>query len=43
MTEFVGRHGVRPVVSEVFAFDRAREAFEHMERGSQFGKIVVKV
>jgi len=43
MTEFVGRHGLRPVVSDVFPLGRAAEAFERMERGSQFGKIVVTI
>jgi len=42
MNDFVGRHALRPVVSEVFPFDRAPEAFDHMERGGQFGKIVVR-
>jgi NADPH:quinone reductase-like Zn-dependent oxidoreductase len=42
MTDFVNRQGVRPVVSDVFPFDRAPEAFGLMERGGQFGKIVVR-
>jgi NADPH:quinone reductase-like Zn-dependent oxidoreductase len=43
MTEFVGRHRVKPVVETVFPFDRAPEAFDLMERGGQFGKIVVRI
>ncbi len=43
MTEFVGRHGLRPVVSDAYPLDRAEEAFERLERGSQFGKIVVTI
>jgi len=42
MTAFVDRHALRPVVSGVFPFARAAEAFELMERGGQFGKIVVR-
>jgi len=41
MTEFVALHRVRPVVSEVFPLARGAEAFALMERGGQFGKIVV--
>jgi NADPH:quinone reductase-like Zn-dependent oxidoreductase len=43
MTEFVSRRAIRPVVSEVFPFERAAQAFELMERGGQFGKIVVRM
>ncbi|HXC01490.1 MAG TPA: zinc-binding dehydrogenase [Opitutaceae bacterium] len=41
MLEFVARHRIKPVVSEVFPLARAAEAFALMERGGQFGKIVV--
>jgi len=43
MTTFVNAHKLRPVVSEAFTLDRAAEAFALMERGGQFGKIVVKM
>jgi zinc-binding alcohol dehydrogenase/oxidoreductase len=43
MISFVGRHQLRPVVSEVFSLDQAAEAFALMERGAQFGKIVIKI
>ncbi len=42
MLAAVERHAVRPVVGEVFPFARAAEAFALMERGGQFGKIVLK-
>jgi NADPH:quinone reductase-like Zn-dependent oxidoreductase len=42
MTSFVDRHALRPVVSDVFPFAGAAEAFELMERGGQFGKIIVR-
>jgi zinc-binding alcohol dehydrogenase/oxidoreductase len=43
MAAFVGRHAVKPVVSDVFPLDRGAEAFDLMERGGQFGKIVVRI
>jgi NADPH:quinone reductase-like Zn-dependent oxidoreductase len=42
MTGFLERHALKPVVSDVFEFDRGAEAFALMERGGQFGKIVVR-
>ena len=33
--------GVRPVVDEVFGFTDVRKAFEKLERGDVFGKIVL--
>jgi NADPH:quinone reductase-like Zn-dependent oxidoreductase len=41
MTTFVAKHKLRPVVSEVFPLARAADAFALMEKGGQFGKIVV--
>lgn len=43
MMEFVALHRLRPAVSEVFPFARGPEAFALMERGGQFGKIVVRI
>jgi zinc-binding alcohol dehydrogenase/oxidoreductase len=43
MIATVERHQIRPVVSEVFPLERAADAFALMERGGQFGKIVLKV
>jgi NADPH:quinone reductase-like Zn-dependent oxidoreductase len=42
MTAFVAAKALRPVVSEVFPLEGAAEAFALMERGGQFGKIVVR-
>ena len=41
MMDFVERHRIAPVVSDVFPLERAGDAFDLMERGGQFGKIVV--
>jgi len=43
MTGYVGQHRIEPVVGAVVAFERAGEAFALMERGGQFGKIVVRI
>jgi NADPH:quinone reductase-like Zn-dependent oxidoreductase len=42
MNGFVGRHALRPVVSDVFPIARGAEAFALMQRGGQFGKIVLR-
>jgi NADPH:quinone reductase-like Zn-dependent oxidoreductase len=41
MTTFVAQHRIKPVVSAVFPLARVADAFALMERGEQFGKIVV--
>lgn len=41
MVAFVERHALAPVVGGVYPLERAAEAFDLMERGGQFGKIVV--
>ena len=43
MLRFVAEHRIKPVVSDVFPLARAAEAFARMERGEQFGKIVVSL
>ena len=41
MLATVERRSIKPVISEVFPLERAGEAFALMEKGAQFGKIVV--
>ncbi|HLZ88113.1 MAG TPA: zinc-binding dehydrogenase [Puia sp.] len=43
MVEFVGRHGIRPVVDRVFAMEEGEAAFRHMDDAKQCGKIVIKI
>jgi NADPH:quinone reductase-like Zn-dependent oxidoreductase len=43
MTNYLARHEIKPVISDVLPFARAAEAFALMERGGQFGKIVLEV
>jgi NADPH:quinone reductase-like Zn-dependent oxidoreductase len=34
---------LQPVIDRTFPFDEARAAFDHMQRGSHFGKIVLSL
>lgn len=43
MVQYVSTHAIKPVISDVMPFERAGEAFALMERGGQFGKIVLRV
>jgi NADPH:quinone reductase-like Zn-dependent oxidoreductase len=43
MIDLVNRKTIHPAISQVFPFERAGDAFALMERGGQFGKIVVKI
>jgi NADPH:quinone reductase-like Zn-dependent oxidoreductase len=42
MIAFVDQHKVVPVVSGVVPAERGGEAFDHMDGGAQFGKLVVR-
>jgi len=39
---FIGQHEIEPVVDRVFASEDAPAAFDFMENGSYFGKIVIR-
>jgi len=41
MVDFVATHAIKPVVSDVFPLAEVGAAFDLMDRGGQFGKIVV--
>ncbi len=41
MNGFLVRARLRPVVDQVFPFERAREAYAYLEAGAHFGKVVV--
>jgi NADPH:quinone reductase-like Zn-dependent oxidoreductase len=43
MTRAMEAHQIRPMVDEVFSFDRANEALAKLESGTHFGKIVIRV
>jgi D-arabinose 1-dehydrogenase-like Zn-dependent alcohol dehydrogenase len=43
-TNFIAQHGVVPVVSHVLdGLESAEEGFKLLERGDQFGKIVIRL
>jgi NADPH:quinone reductase-like Zn-dependent oxidoreductase len=42
MNAFVAQHGIRPVIDRVFAFAEAQAAFDYMDSGSHFGKVVIR-
>lgn len=42
MNGFLNQHRIRPVIDQVYAFQDARRAYEHLARGA-FGKVVIKV
>jgi NADPH:quinone reductase-like Zn-dependent oxidoreductase len=37
------RAGLHPVIDRVFAFEQARQAYEHLQAGRHFGKVVIRV
>lgn len=43
MIEFVNKTNLEPVVDSVWEMEEAAKAFDHMDQGKQFGKIVVAV
>jgi len=43
MNRFIAEHKLRPVVDRVFPFEEAAKAYDFMDNGSYFGKIVIRV
>ena len=43
MNRFISQHKIRPVVDRVFPFEEAAKAYDFMDNGSYFGKIVIRV
>lgn len=43
LMKFLTQHKIKPVISEVFPLSEVKAAFDLMERGGQFGKIVLKI
>jgi NADPH:quinone reductase-like Zn-dependent oxidoreductase len=43
MNRAISLHKLRPVVDRVFPFAQARDAYAHLESGSHFGKVVIRV
>ncbi|MGH8175405.1 MAG: zinc-binding dehydrogenase, partial [Steroidobacter sp.] len=43
MNAFIAQHRIRPVIDRVFAFEEAAAAFEYLDSGSHFGKVVIRL
>ncbi|MBI1248856.1 zinc-binding dehydrogenase [bacterium] len=43
MLDLVDRHQIKPVIDQVFSLAQANEALARMEKGEQFGKIVLRI
>jgi NADPH:quinone reductase-like Zn-dependent oxidoreductase len=43
MNRAIALHKIKPVIDRVFPFDQAIEAYKHLESGSHFGKVVIKI
>ena len=43
MLRDIERARLRPVIDRVFAFEEARQAYEHLQSGRHFGKVVIRV
>ena len=43
MNAFLTEYKIRPVVDEIFDFDRAQDAFKRLRLATHFGKLVIRV
>lgn len=43
MNAFIEAHRLKPVIDRVFDFQEAKAAYEYMDSGSLFGKVVVRI
>ncbi|MDB5296566.1 MAG: NAD(P)-dependent alcohol dehydrogenase [Phycisphaerales bacterium] len=43
MNRAIAVNGIKPVIDRVFPFEQAREAYRHLQSGSHFGKVVIRV
>jgi NADPH:quinone reductase-like Zn-dependent oxidoreductase len=43
LNEAIAAHDIHPVVDRVFPFEEAKLAYEYVESGHHFGKVVIKV
>ena len=43
MNRAIVANGIKPVIDRTFDFDQAKDAYRHLESGSHFGKVVVRV
>ncbi len=43
MNSFIEQNQIKPIIDKTFEFAEVKDALEHLESGSHFGKIVVKI
>jgi NADPH:quinone reductase-like Zn-dependent oxidoreductase len=43
MNRFIEQHRIRPVIDHVFSFDETAAAYEHVDQGRHFGKVVIRL
>ncbi len=43
MLEFIEEYNMRPVIDAVYDLEKAEDAFQHIEKSSQFGKVVFRI
>jgi NADPH:quinone reductase-like Zn-dependent oxidoreductase len=43
MNRAIAAHRIEPVIDRVFEFDAAPDAYRHLESGSHFGKVVIRI
>lgn len=43
MNQAIAFHDIHPVIDKVFDFDETQAAFEYLEKGMHFGKVVIKL
>jgi len=43
LNEFLAKHPFKPVIDKVFEFENARAAYDYMDSGALFGKVVIRL
>ena len=43
MNAFLAEHEIRPIIDRTFAFEETEAAFDYLESGKHFGKVVIEL
>lgn len=43
MLVYMEKHGMKPIIDEVFPLDEAEQAFDRLAEGKQFGKVILRI
>jgi D-arabinose 1-dehydrogenase-like Zn-dependent alcohol dehydrogenase len=43
LNAFLEKHPVKPAIDRVFPFEEAAKAYDYMDSGSLFGKVVIRL